>query len=334
MQNSKPNGGKKQPKGKSVGKKRLFLRFLKCLIIAIVVVALLVGGILYFNIYLPQGKGPAGPDVPAEPFSHIWSEQPVLLLGIGDSITDGFGARDGFSYFQRLIKNPVGDSPDMSGRNLSVVFPNIEALNISVSGSNSLRHLKDIEQLAPQPADLIGIIVMTSGGNDLILNYGRRPPKEGAMYGATMEQASPWIDNYRERLDRMMRIIKEKFPGGHQIFLANIYDPSDGTGNTKEWFTGLPAWPDGLEILAEYNKIISNCAARYDYVHLIDIHTPFMGHGLHCRRFWIKHYRWSDPTYWYYMNIEDPSERGYDCVRRLFLLKMIDVFNETEIRDG
>ncbi len=311
-----------------------FLRGVKCLVMAVVVVALLFGGILYFNIYLPQGKGPAGPHVPAEPFSHIWSEQPILLLGIGDSITDGFGARDGFSYFQRLIKNPEGDSPDISGKNLSAVFPNIEALNISVSGSNSLRHLKDIEQFPPQPADLIGIVVMTSVGNDLILNYGRRPAEEGAMYGAIMEQAKGWIENYRQRMDLMVRMIKDKFPGGCEIFLANIYDPSDGTGDTKEFFTGLPAWPDGLAMLAEYNKIISDCAARYDYVHLIDIHTPFMGHGIHCRRFWIKHYRWSDPTYWYYMNIEDPSERGYDCVRRVFLLKMIEVFNKTEKPNG
>ena len=28
--------------------------------------------------------------------------------------------------------------------------------------------------------------------------------------------------------------------------------------------------------------------------------------------------------YWYFMNIEDPSERGYDAIRRLFLLEMIE----------
>ena len=82
------------------------------------IVVLPISGVVYFNIYLPQGKGPAGPDVPAEPFRHIWSEQKVLLLGIGDSVTDGFGARDGFSYFDRLIKNPASDSPDMLGKNL------------------------------------------------------------------------------------------------------------------------------------------------------------------------------------------------------------------------
>jgi lysophospholipase L1-like esterase len=286
------------------------------------ITALIVAAILYFNIYLPQGKGPAGPPVPAEPFKHIWSEKEVLLLGIGDSVTDGYGARDGFSYFDRLIKNPLGDSNDMSGKNLSVVFPKLSAKNIAGSGTNSILHYKVIESLKMEP-NMLGIIVMTTGGNDLIHNYGRLPPEEGAMYGATFEQAKPWIDNFQKRLDKMVTKLHEDFPAGCQIFLANIYDPSDGTGNTLSWLTGLPKWPDGEKILAAYNKIIAECANKYDYVHLVDIRTPFLGHGIHCRKIWIKYYRWKDPSYWYYLNIEDPSERGYDAIRRLFLNEII-----------
>jgi hypothetical protein len=132
----------------------------------------------------------------------------------------------------------------------------------------------------------------------------------------------------------MITQLKEKFPGGCQIFLANIYDPSDGTGNTLAWLTGLPPWPDGEKILAAYNKILVDCAAKYEYVHLVDIHATFLGHGIHCRKFWIKSYHWSDPTYWYYLNIEDPSERGYDAVRRLFLNEMIKVFAGEKVPEG
>ena len=35
----------------------------------------------------PEGVGPAGPAVPAEPFQQIWTDRKVLLVGIGDSIT-------------------------------------------------------------------------------------------------------------------------------------------------------------------------------------------------------------------------------------------------------
>ncbi|MFH1371156.1 MAG: SGNH/GDSL hydrolase family protein [Planctomycetota bacterium] len=307
-------------------KQKARMRFVRCFLIAATVVFLIIAGILYFNVYLPHGKGSAGPDVPAGPFGHIWSEKEVVLLGIGDSITDGFGARDGFSYFDRLVKNPVGDSPDMLNKNLSVVLPNLATKNIASSGTTSIRHLTEIEMLQRYPQDVLGIIVMTTGGNDLIHNYGRRPPEEGAMYGASFEQTRPWIDNFNKRLDEMVTRLRDVFPGGCHIFLANIYDPSDGTGNTAERLTGLPAWPDGSKILDAYNKIIAECADRYENVHLVNIHTPFLGHGIHCRKFWIKNYRWNDPTYWYYLNIEDPSERGYDAIRRVFLIEISKVF--------
>jgi lysophospholipase L1-like esterase len=310
------------------------IRFIRCFLIAVTIVVLPTSSFVYFNIYLPQGKGPAGPDVPSEPFRHIWSEQKVLLLGLGDSVTDGFGARNGFSYFDRLVKTPAGDSPDMLGKNLSLVFPKLEAKNIAVSGSNSFSHINKILALQPQPPDVLGMVVITTGGNDLIHNYGRKPPAEGEMYGATFEQAKPWIDNFRKRLDEMITQLKEKFPGGCHIFLANIYDPSDGTGNTLAWLTGLPPWPDGEKILDAYNKILADCAAKYEYVHLVDIHTMFLGHGIHCRKLWIKSYRWGDPTYWYYLNIEDPSERGYDAARRLFLNEMIKVFAGEKVPEG
>lgn len=306
---------------------RLLVKFLKCFVIAVAIVFLGVSSFLYFNIYLSEGQGPAGPVVPADPFKKVWSEKNILLLGIGDSITDGFGASKGLSYFDRLVENPPGDSEDMAGKNLSAVFPGIKARNIAVSSSTSLYHLKQIKKLKIQPPDIFGIVVMTTGGNDIIHSYGLSPPKECAMYGATLDEAEPWIENFESRLNQMILVIREKFSGRCHIFLANIYDPSDGTGNTNPWFTGLPAWPDGVLILKAYNEIIADCAARYDYVHLVNIYDTFLGHGIHCKKFWLKHYRWDGPHYWYHRNIEDPSNRGYDAIRRLFLVEMIKVFS-------
>ncbi|OHB53262.1 MAG: hypothetical protein A2Y10_00740 [Planctomycetes bacterium GWF2_41_51] len=305
---------------------KTYAKYLKFFAAAVFIIVFSLSAFLYFNFYLTQGTGPAGSQIPAENFKHIWSEQKILLLGIGDSITDGFGAPAGYSYFDRLIANPPDDSCDIKGKNLSVVFPNLTANNIAVSHTVSRQHLKVIQNFPVQPDDVMGIIVMTTGGNDLIHSYGRSAPKECAMYGASLEIAKPWIDNFKIRLDEMITGITEKFPGGCRIFLANIYDPSDGTGNTNELFTGLPHWPDGLLILAEYNKIISDCADSFDNVHLIDIYTPFLGHGIQCKKFWLKNYHFDDPHYWYYMNIEDPNPRGYDAIRRLFLLEMIKTF--------
>lgn len=246
----------------------------------------------------------------------------MLLLGLGDSVTAGFGASDGHSYFERLVGNPADEFPEMRGICLSVVLPGLRAKNLAVSGSTSIQHLKtQIPRLSRQPRDTFGIVVITTGGNDLIHNYGRTPPAEGAMFGATLEQAEPWIRAFEERLDRTLGQIQGRFPGGCRIFLANIYDPSDGVGDMR--IAGLPEWKDGLAIHRAYNSVIARSAAGHPAVRVVDIRAPFLGHGLYCRQFWRRHYRPGDPHYWFYANVEDPNDRGYDALRRLFLLEMV-----------
>jgi len=66
----------------------------------------------------PVGSGPAGPAVDAAPFRQAWSKQPVVLLGLGDSVTAGYGAAPGRSYFELLARNDDTLYPDMAGRDL------------------------------------------------------------------------------------------------------------------------------------------------------------------------------------------------------------------------
>jgi lysophospholipase L1-like esterase len=291
--------------------------------------ATLVGLILaakHFYIDRPVGEGPAGPDVPQQLFTSVWTDRNVLLLGLGDSVTAGYGASPGHSYFDRLVANPPDEWADVKGRCLASVLPNLATKNLAVSGTTSLQHAHDeLSQLAESYPDTMGIVVMTSGGNDLIHDYGRSPPREGAMFGATLEQARPWIDAFEKRLGSMLDRIHATFPAGCHIFIANIYDPTDGVGDST--MAGLPPWPDGLAIHKAYNDIIARCAADRSFVHLVDMHAAFLGHGIHCTQFWREHYQPSDPHYWYYENLEDPNDRGYDAIRRLFLLKIAEVLN-------
>jgi hypothetical protein len=60
-------------------------------------------------------------------------------------------------------------------------------------------------------------------------------------------------------------------------------------------------------------------AAKHKTVHVVPVHETFLGHGIHCRQFWRANYDWRDPHYWYFENIEDPNDRGYDALRRIFL---------------
>jgi len=90
---------------------------------------------------------------------------------------------------------------------------------------------------------------------------------------------------------------------------------------------GLPHRPDGMKIPAAYNTAIQNCADKHTEVHLVDMHQVFIGHGIHCTHFWREHFDRHDPHYWFFANIEDPNERGYDVIRRMFLTEIAKVRN-------
>jgi len=298
-------------------------RIISLLLIGAALIAMALGYI-EFHLRRPIGAGPAGPSVDRAAFDSPWSDRRVLLLGIGDSVTAGLGAKTlEHSYFQRLIRNPSDEWPDMEGRCLSAVFPRLESINLAVSGTTSLQHLDVIkDDLEVQDADVFGLVVITTGGNDLIHNYGRTEPREGAMYGATSEQAKPWVNRFEQRLLEMLSIINERIPGGCEIFLADIYDPTDGIGDAPSVY--LPEWKDGLTIHREYNDVIRRVADSMDNVHVVPLHATFLGHGSHCRQFWRSTYCSKDPSYWYFDNIEDPNDRGYDAARRAFLNTILE----------
>ncbi len=276
---------------------------------------------LFFQFARPVGSGAAGPAIKREWFSKPWASRPVLLVGLGDSVTAGFGARKGYSYFDRLTKNPADEFPELKNISLTEVFPSLTSTNLSISGSTSGEVPdRQLALLATNDPGVFGIVVMTTGGNDIIHNYGRTAPREEAMYGASWEQAQPWVENFSGRLEKTISQIKSRFPGGSEIFIANIFDPTDGLGDAER--AGLPHWTDAMKILAAYNTVIQQCAAAHPEVHLIDMHGAFLGHGIHCTHFWREHFDRHDPHYWFFDNLEDPNERGYDVIRRLFLIEM------------
>jgi lysophospholipase L1-like esterase len=304
-------------------KRRLLIVFASALISIIAAVTY-----LYFSFYLPIGSGAAGPTVSSNFFAKQWTNQPVLLVGLGDSVTAGFGARKGYSYFDRLVQNPADEFQSINGICLGKVFPQFASTNLAISGSTSIELVEqELPRLAQANSNTLGIVVMTTGGNDLIHNYGRTPPREQAMYGATLDEAKPWIDDFERRMDSAIHQIQSKFPGGCQIYLANIFDPTDGIGDTTK--AHLPAWNDAEKILNAYNEVISRVAEKHSTVHVVDIHSAFLGHGIHCTQFWRTNYDRRDPHYWFYSNLEDPNERGYDVIRRLFLLQIAKSFNQS-----
>jgi hypothetical protein len=173
--------------------------------------------------------------------------------------------------------------------------------------------------------------VLSTGGIDLIHDYGAQPPRDEAIYGATWEVGKVLADKFRGRLDQLLDELTSRFPGGSEIFVATIFDPTDGVGDIENTdpllrlVKPLPPWPDGLKIHGAFNDHIRAAARARKNVQVVDVYDALLGHGLHCRDTGNAHYHPDDPTTWLYFNVEDPNTRGYDAIRRSFLLGMIDV---------
>lgn len=285
-----------------------------------------------FFVHRPIGAGAAGPPLRPADFASSWINREVFLVGLGDSVTAGFGASPGKSYFSRLLKVAPDEPADVMNFSLAKVLPRLRSTNLAVSGCTSLQLVRaQLPRIPQSGSNVLGLVVMTIGGNDLIHNYGQSPPTEGAMYGASWEQAQPWIQRFGERLEEILARVQSAFPGGCHLFLANIYDPSDGTGSLR--LVGLPPWRDGGRLHQQMNQVLAQAAQRHHFVHLVDIHREFLGHGLTCRQFWRSTHRRNDPYWWYYSNVEDPNDRGYDALRRLFLNAMADAFLRPLVRE-
>lgn len=81
-------------------------------------IALVSFAIFYIQFMLarPIGSGPAGPKVARERFDKLWVDKPVRVIGIGDSITAGLGARSkDHTFYNRLLQNPDDEYADMKG---------------------------------------------------------------------------------------------------------------------------------------------------------------------------------------------------------------------------
>lgn len=273
-----------------------------------------------------EGSGVAGGTVPVEAFREPWREGKVLLVGMGDSVVTGFGAGPGRGFFDLLARRTSGDDPALVRCDLQSVYPALSVLNLAENSSNSEEHLRiQLKRLPVQSPDVHGIVIVSTGGIDLIHDYGAGTPRDGALYGADMTLGNQAALRFGERLGALLDGLASRFPGGCHVYLMTIYDPTDGVGDIENagallrLIKPLPAWPEGLAIHAAFNEQIRKVASSRPWARVVDVHGLMLGHGLHCSDKANPHYDAKDPHYWYYLNLEDPNERGYDAIRRAFL---------------
>lgn len=273
----------------------------------------------------PMGSGPVALEVARGPFQKVLSQEKVYLIGMGDSVITGFGS-EGRGLFPLLL-GKVADDPLQL--NLKQVYPKIDYINLANNSTTIAMHVETARVYRGQmlALDAPAIVVLSTGGIDLIHNYGKGEPHDGALYGSPRENLPRDRKLFAERLGKLMGEIKDSFPKGVEVYVQTIYDPTDGVGDIEHVSAALravrplPHWEAGIAYLDAWNEEIMALEKAFPFVHVVDVHGIFLGHGIHCRDKSNPHYDPKDQGYWYYWNLEDPNVRGYDAIRRGYLRK-------------
>ncbi len=208
------------------------------------------------------------------------------LVSLGDSIGDPPAGTT--TYIAELTKRLAGGQPG--------------SLRV-VRGARAGARSRDLAAQARMlPTDLPGPvgIVITIGGNDL------REAAGVAIGGADLEVRQELRRNIADAIDDLVR--PGRFGSGTEahVYLATIYDSSDGRGGFRE--RGCPIAigtiaTDG--IFERWNADLADLA-RARGAKIVDIHGVFRGHGI------------GSPESWYLGDCIHPNNAGHVALASAF----------------
>ena len=232
---------------------------------------------------------------------------------MGDSISAGVGAnsRAVDSYFALLYRNADATWPEESETDLASRFgDDITLVNVAQGGATApaMRRLQvaRLENQLDFPVQGHSIAVITIGGNDL----------QGAIVtrqftGSVMTNA---LASIRETVEFLQDA--ERFPDGVSIYLAAVYDPSDGVGFIQGCFFNLEI-PDAVAALDVWRDEYIALGEELGFA-VVDVLGAFHGHGLYATDPNNEFYDTDDPTQWFDGDCIHPNPRGHNELRRLF----------------
>lgn len=243
---------------------------------------------------------------------------PVRVVYMGDSITAGVGASSfSLEYPSLLEANSDSAWPDHADETLSAAYPTIEEwINVSVGGATTSsmkqNQLSDLEARVGLPAEGETLIFVTIGGNDA---------QQALLPFADVDTiAQAALDN----IDDMARWLTDpaNFPDGVYVYFTNIYEPSDGTGQSQCFF-GMD-YSDNLAKLDVMNGGLISMGTDIGFA-AVDLNGHFRGHGMNNENPTIDAYDEDDPSRWFDNDCLHPNDRGHHEVRRLFYYAAINM---------
>jgi lysophospholipase L1-like esterase len=242
------------------------------------------------------------PDTGAPSTSSLAFQTYVVL---GDSISDGGG--QGPFFYDLLNHNDDATWPDAHGKDLQTRYPGIQVVKASKAGATANGLASQAQGLSTSLAGPV-LVTITIGGNDVTAAMGK------LLIGSSDAQDRA---TFASELDAALQELTkpDRFGAGVEatVLLANIYDPSDGTGNFtyqgSKCQGALGLWPatrPTTPLLTPWEQVMTDTATKYPRVTVLGLHERFDGHGVAAH-----------PT-WFFSDCIHPNSAGHDQVRGLF----------------
>jgi len=264
------------------------------------------------------------------------------VVFVGDSITVGTPPTFSADYYRSKLADALaaafglefgegGQSGDLW--KLVNVFDGTSVVHFSGDfascakwGARNDDLLQDNSQLEecfpPETRELVNLVVMTSGGNDL------SSLTQAAIDGATEEMLWEQIESAVQLQREAVQWLKdpERFPNGTHVVIANLYEFTDGTGEVMSCdVSGLAGFdepipaPDQLAEMViwaneQYMAIATETGA--DMIFLLE---SFCGHGFNADDPTAPCYRGPGTETWFDLTCIHPNPTGHQQIADMFL---------------
>ena len=193
-----------------------------------------------------------------------------------------------------LARNDDDVWPQFAGRDLVTIAPGIDCRFEARDGATT-ESVLDSQVDALQGIDPGGeaLVTLTAGGNDLL-----------GLIGATDRTGQAGVRAVLDNLDAILGVVRDRLPRA-MILVANVYDPTDGTGDLD----GTRIRPQEMRWLGDGNAGVERLC-RQRGARLIDLHRHFAGHGRSAPA--AKRWYWTG-------SLIEPGMAGASEIRRLWL---------------
>jgi len=239
---------------------------------------------------------------------------------LGDSISAEPGYGQAPFYWALLQKNDDAMYPEWKGKDLTTLNGGTAPMFVggaiagSVAGDypGSAAGTPTLDaQVTSLPATLEGpvLITITIGGNDMVGAFV--DILQGTDQGDRM--------NFQQYIDTAMSALTTpgRFGTGVDVYVfeADIYDPSDGTGDFAA--QGCP-FPFSLipeesttTFFGNWNDVVHTEVSKYPHAFWAPMHATFKGHGL-SKTGTSSWFNWSG------LDCLHPNAKGHNAIRELF----------------